>query len=251
MADSESFGRGTADSGGEGDRKRPMAKSRVNCYKKRSTVWQHFDLDRETSSAICHYCERQMNYNLKNGTTSNLLKHLTDHHMDHDSVRFRCQQNTAAYRTKKDKTVRKFEQDAEPPAYGEEEMVTVTPKRSFNCEDGAQVFIMNDTVTPDTPYQFEYVEETPSARSVAPPPAYVIQNKKRPAPARSGGVMDLINKRLDTIEKKVDLLLNFLIGDNYVADEPVEEPEEPPKRKRRATEDVFKGEVYEVDELSE
>lgn len=249
---------------GTEDRKKRITSTRTSSYKKRSTVWLHFTLDRERGAAICNYCGRPINYSLKSGTTSNLLKHANDQHSEYldeeTKARFQMKMSNKLNGTKMSKfetamvyegntlsnsAAQMYEEVEEPLEEPLQEMTTGEIDRDYNDRPGVT---SRNTELGTEVYvdEGEYIEEEPTqptqffprhfmsshfmSPQVNPPrvvPPRVIERKK-PTVASSHnkptGFMDAINQRLDRIERKVDLLMNYLIGENnYETEEGIED----------------------------
>lgn len=232
---------------------------RTNSYKKRSTVWLHFDLDREKATAICHYCDRPINYNFRSGTTSNLLKHLHDHHPEYlDEATKERYRSREISRTQANLKPEPATMVYDSVAYELEEVTVPTLKKTFEEDDTEQVYVLDDPEGTDQQYEEEYVEDVPSDQpyqlrpSPLPPPA-----RKRPVhvpipnKSKSGGFIENINQRLERIERKVDLLLRYLMGDNHEFENVEEDVQQPVSKKTKVMETVLKRETEELEESSE
>lgn len=189
---------------------------RERTYRKRSSMWNHFTLFREEGLVECNHCQRGLTYNL-GGTTTNMKNHMRKLHPDKLLVDEKLTLQNVIYTSDEITIIDDLNEDDDQEgqaAFETEPVVRMTidelrralkqapeESNSENCgkssnATSAKPIIFKRRLTSDC--ESSNAEESQSI------------TKK---PRSSSGLIPKINQRMDRIERKLDALINFMVGE--------------------------------------
>lgn len=149
--------------------------------------------------------------------------------------------------------------ESEPPMYELEEVTdgsetagaAIDRKPFVHTDDNGQVYVVSNTDDmPESQYEVEYLQDTPNIPNKPDLHQMSPLAKRKRYSAKPSGLIENINHRLNRIERKVDILLNYLVGDNYDLGE-IDEDIRPVIKNKRFSEGSVKKESQDLGNSSE